>query len=174
MKLKVIYDSPIYPDQVNLSQDFKGGQFLIFDIPGAPEDEETAIGLALNARIPLIGSTPIKNWSDISEANTDRLIALPREYSESNYDFYCAFASTVFIPLFRVYAVISEVSLETLSSNLQEIKDQLESINQSSENLAEDLIEILFPVLTNFLIGIPLPLSLPEGSSPKNLIPGLF
>lgn len=160
MQLKVIYDSPIYPDQVNISQDFKGGQFLIFHIPGAPEDEESAIGLALNARLPLIGSTTIKNWSDISEANTDKLIVLPREYSESNFDFYCAFASPIFIPLFRVYVVTSEASLEGLNTSLEEIKAL---IQQTEVDIPEAIIDRVLPILIDSLIGALTGIPLPAG-----------
>lgn len=161
MELKVIYDGAIYPDRVNLSQDFKGGQFLIFDIPGFPDDEVVFIPTALNARIPLIGNTTVKHWDETSETNTDSLLAIPREISESGYSLYCAFLSTSFIPLFRCYVLTSKVSIEDLKSSLDEIKAL---INKTEVDISQEIINQVLPILLDTVVtaitGVPLSPSL--------------
>jgi hypothetical protein len=112
---------------VNLSTRFKHGQFLVFD-GNLPLGEYYEIGIALNAVIPLIGSTVLRNWDSNEFLDTDQMISIPKEFSESDYDFYVAFGCSFSIPDFRCYVITSEVTQETLSDDISKIQADLDLV----------------------------------------------
>jgi hypothetical protein len=130
MNLINIFDGSLAPNTVNLSTRFKHGQFLVFD-GNLPQGESYEIGIALNAVIPLIGSTVLKTWSSTEFLDTDEMISIPKEFSESDYEFYVAFGCSFPISNFRCYAITSDVTQETISEDLSQIQADIDLILQN-------------------------------------------
>ena len=127
MNLINIFDGSLSPNSVNLSTRFKRGQFLVFDA-ALNSGESYDIGIALNAVIPLIGTTVLKNWSSADFLDTDEMIHIPKEFSESDYEFYVAFGCSFPISGFRCYVITSDVTQESIGANLEDIKDDINLI----------------------------------------------
>ena len=130
MNLINIFDGSLAPNTVNLSTRFKHGQFLVFE-GNLPLGESYEIGIALNAVIPLIGSTVLKNWDSTEFLDTDQMIRIPKEFSESDYEFYVAFGCSFPISNFRCYVITSEVSQESLSAQIEAIQADIDLILQN-------------------------------------------
>ena len=56
------------------------------------------------------------------------MISIPKEFSESDYEFYVAFGCAFPIPDFRCYVITSEVTQETLADDLIQIQADIDLI----------------------------------------------
>jgi hypothetical protein len=122
MKLKVIFDGTVFAAKENISQTFRGGQFLYFD-PQLEENQSLEIGIAFLAILPGLNDTHLlKVWDELQVLDTDNIVPIPREISESDFEFYIALGTSIDQPNFRAYLVYSDISLESLTAQLDELK----------------------------------------------------
>lgn len=191
MELRVIYDGPLVAADKNLSTTFKGGQFLYFDPHLSPDPETGAeryieLGVSLLAKVPIIGGEKLVLWDDLGFLNSDLLIPIPREVSESGYDFYLGIGTSIDEPNFTAYVIYSEVSQETLAADLESLKDDVALIlenqttafnldfaiaaNQLAQNTALGILGTgLAPISAGLTAGVVPVLT----ASPLLLLPGL-
>jgi hypothetical protein len=130
MKLQVIFDGTVYAAGRNLSQTFKGGQFLYFD-PQLETNQSLEMGVSLIARLPGLNGTIDKLWDNLGTMNSDNIIPIPREVSEANFDFYLGLGSSIDQPNFRAYVIYSEVTQESISSQIDDLKAEIDKILQN-------------------------------------------
>jgi hypothetical protein len=191
MEIRVIYDGPLAAAAKNLSQTFTGGQFLYFD-PHLPPDPNTGaeryieLGVSLLAKVPIIGGEKLVLWDDLGFLNSDLLIPIPREVSESGYEFYLGIGTSIDEPQFTAYVIYSTVTQETLAADLDSVKTDLDSIlenqttafnldfaiaaNQIAQNTALGILGTgLAPITAGVSAGV-LPVLT---ASPLLLLPGL-
>jgi hypothetical protein len=185
MQLLNIFDASLSPNTENLSTRFKHGQFLVFD-GNLPLGESYEIGIALNAVIPLIGTTVLRNWDSTEFLDTDQMISIPKEFSESDYEFYVAFGCASPIPDFRCYVITSEVTQETLADDLIQIQADINlilenqttafrlqaaiGVNELAQNTALSILGTgLAPISAGITAGVVPVLS---GSNLLLLLPG--
>lgn len=135
-QLKIIYDGSLPSDQILISDTFKNAQFLLFDVPGQPANVGFEIGFVLViyvTSISLLGITTLEKDVILpaqefqGTLTSFSVIDIPREYSESGYDLKCSFNSSISLSTFKVYAVTSEVTQESLSTQITELKNKVES-----------------------------------------------
>lgn len=185
MQVKVIYDGLVSASEPrNLSQPFTGGQYLYFD-PQLPEGIALMIGVAWLIKLPGINGDLLKVWETSNSLDTDTIIPIPREISESGYELYCSFGTSVNQPNFRAYVIYSEVTQESLAADLDQIQSDLADIlqnqttqfaldtaigiNQLAQNQAISLIGTgLIPITGGITSPVPLLLT---GSSLLPLLP---
>lgn len=148
METVIILDEILQPNQVTRSQNFTNPQVIIFDSPSLPLDESVEFGFSLVAEFPLIGRISEKlipvTFLDQEfnlQGNSDLIIHIPREISESNVNFYCYFNSARNLDL-TVYVLKSSVTQESIFNSLEEIKttelinDALLAGNEIAQNNA--------------------------------------
>lgn len=127
MELAVIYDGALDPEQFNLSEQFTGGQFLYFSA-GNDFNDEFEIGVNLMVFVPTIGGEQAKYAKDLGILNTNNVIALEREVSESGLSYQLAFGVDSGLSGFRAYVFRSDNSLDSLAVDLAEIKELITQI----------------------------------------------
>lgn len=131
MEVRVIYDGAILASQArNLSTAFTGGQYLYFD-PQLPEGIALMIGVAWLIKLPGVNGELIKIWETNNSLDTDNILPIPREISESGYELYCSFGTSVDQPNFRAYVIYSEVTQESLAAQLEAVQNDLDLILQN-------------------------------------------
>lgn len=140
MKIEIVFDGFVSSAQISTSRKFKGCQFLLFEVtsinPPLSSTEGVQIGFAINVEVPVIGKTltryvPYKITEAFYEGSLDskEIIGIPREFTDSDYDFYCSFNSGVNLSL-RVYSIFSEVNLETINNKLELVIQKQDEANQ--------------------------------------------
>jgi hypothetical protein len=130
MKLKIIFDGTVLAAGKNISQTFRGGQFLYFD-PQLEENQSLEIGISFLAILPGLNDTSLlKVWDELHVLDTDNIIPIPREISESGFEFYIALGTSVDQPNFRAYLVYSDISLESLAAQLDDLKTNTNLLSQ--------------------------------------------
>lgn len=127
MKMRVIFDGTVYAAGRNLTQTFKGGQFLYFD-PQLETNQFQELGVSLIARLPGVNGTIDKLWDDLGILNTDNIIPIPREVSESGFEFYLGLGSSIDQPNFRAYLIYSEITQESVSNQIEDLGEDIEQI----------------------------------------------
>jgi hypothetical protein len=130
MQLQVIFDDTVIAAGRNLSTTFKGGQFIYFDAQ-LGDDLVLEIGVALLIKLPGINGELVKVWDNSEILNSDNLIPIPREISESNFDLYLGLGSSIDQPNFRAYVIYTEVSQETLSAQIDDLQADIDLILQN-------------------------------------------
>ncbi len=131
MEIKIIYDGTVFASEPrNLSQPFKGGQYLYFD-PGLDDGLALIIGVAWLIRLPGINGQLTKVWETKNSLDTDEIIPIPREVSESGFELYCSFGTTVDQPNFRAYVVYSDVTQESIGDDVAAIKEDIKLLLQN-------------------------------------------
>lgn len=130
MKMRVIFDGTVYAAGRNLTQTFKGGQFLYFD-PQLEPNQDLDLGVTLIAKLPGLNGAIDKLWDDLGILNTDNIIPIPREVSESGFEFYLGLGSSIDQPNFRAYLIYSEVTQESVSIQVEDLKKEIELILQN-------------------------------------------
>ena len=124
MELRLIYDGPVNATGRNVSETFKGGQFIYFD-PGADALE---LGVSLLIKLPGIGGDLLKLWEDRGFLDSDTLIPIPREVSEAGYDLYLGLGTAADVPSFRAYVVYSTVTQESLSEQITALETEVTTL----------------------------------------------
>jgi hypothetical protein len=131
MQLKVIYDGTLLSSAPrNLSQSFTGGQYLYFD-PQLGENLALMIGVAWLIKLPGVNGDLLKVWETSNSLDTDVIIPIPREVSESGYELYCSFGTSVDQPNFRAYVIYSNITQESLAGQLGTLQADVDLILQN-------------------------------------------
>ncbi|UAJ73733.1 hypothetical protein IQE94_05480 [Synechocystis sp. PCC 7339] len=186
MELSVIYDGVLDPSAFNLSEMFRNAQFLYFSA-GNNFNYELEIGVSLVVFAPTIGGgEQAKLAADLGVLNSNQIIPLTREVSESGLDYQLAFGVDTSVPGFRAYVWTSEVTQEGLAEAIAQLQENALDIlenqatqlatqlaigaNQIAQNQALALIGTgLIPLTAGVTAPVPLIL---EGSS-LLLLPGI-
>lgn len=174
---RVIFEGVLSPNTYVESQRFTNAQFVFFDIsyPFLEENEGIQIGFSLLIEIPVIGKTvtkyvPHKITEAFFEGGMDskELIGIPREFADSNYNFFCGFNSSRNV-LIRVYAITSDTSIDSLDESLDNISTKLDIFllgqggliyNQMAQNTALQILGTsLFLVTGGISAGVNIPLA---------------
>lgn len=185
MELAVIYDGSLASDSFNLSQPVTGVQFLYFSA-GNDFNYELEIGVSLVLFTPTIeGGDQAKIASPLGTLNTNEIVPIPREISESGLTFQLAFGVDSNVSGFRAYAFKSDNSLDSLADQIAALETAIDDIlanqttqfaldsaigaNQLAQNQALSLIGTgLIPITAGVTAPVPVLL---EGSS-LLLLPG--
>jgi hypothetical protein len=137
MDINVIFDGPVLASSPrNLTQAFKGGQFIYCD-PHLPPDPNTGgpqsliLGVAFLIKVPLIGGEKLVLWDSLQDLDSKVLTPIPREVSESGYEIYLGIGTSIDQPNFTVYVIYSDVTQESLASQLDTLQDDLNLILQN-------------------------------------------
>lgn len=188
-QLKVIFDGNVIPNP-NASQEsirFTNAEYLIIDIlsPQLADDEGLEFGLALLMETPLIGKIKtsyvpfkISEWQVGLTGDSRELIAIPREFSESGYNLFCAIGVNEPVTL-RIYAVISDTTKEEIQFTCDEILAKVSSIEvKQNTNLALDVsqnvaIGIIGTGLVPITGGVTSPVPVIVGKDLPVLLPAL-
>lgn len=137
MDINVIFDGPVLASSPrNLTQAFKGGQFIYCD-PHLPPDPDTGgpqsliLGVAFLIKVPLIGGEKLVLWDSLQDLDSNVLTPIPREVSESGYDIYLGIGTSVDQPNFTVYVIYSDVTQESLAGQLDTLQADIDLILQN-------------------------------------------
>lgn len=171
METTIIYDSTVTANTVTRSNSFINGQVLIFDSPSLPTDESIEFGLSVVGKFNLIGSSPEKllpitfldsNFTLLG--NTNLIIYLPREVSETNVETYCYFNSNLAFNL-RAYCIRTSITQESIYASLEDFKvrETLSDLaiisNQIAQNTALGILGVsLSPVTLGASLAVEPPL----------------
>lgn len=140
MNTLVIYDNYTGNDVIAETNNFTGGKFFYVDIGYDSNTDYLEIGLIVVATMPtLLGSLPkIVYVSDVDILDSDRAYHLPSEFSESGYSckiyFYCSEPIHL-----KIYLVTSNVTQESISQQINELKEQ----NTSNQEQLDTIIDII-------------------------------
>lgn len=135
MELAVIYDGVLDPFVFNLSETFTGGQFLYFSA-GNDFNDEFEIGVNLMVFVPTIGGgDQAKYAKDLGILNTNAIIPLEREVSESGLAYQLAFGVDSALSGFRAYVFRSDNSLDSVAADLDQIKDLITQIEANQADI---------------------------------------
>lgn len=135
MELAVIYDGFLDPAAFNLSETFTGGQFLYFSA-GDNFNDEFEIGVNLVVFAPVLGgSDQAKYVKDLGILNTNSVIPLDREVSESGLDYQLAFGVDSGLSGFRAYVFRSDNSLDSVAAELAEVKEMITAIEANQADI---------------------------------------
>jgi hypothetical protein len=127
MELAVVYDGMLTADGFNLSEPFTGGQFLFFSA-GNDFNYELEIGVSLVILTETIGGTQAKLAQNLGVLNTNEIVPLAREVSESGLPYQLAFGVDTGIPGFRAYVYRSDNTFDLVAEQIAEIQSAIEQI----------------------------------------------
>jgi hypothetical protein len=135
MELAVIYDGVLSASDFNLSETFTGGQFLYFSA-GNDFNDEFEIGVNLVVFAPTIGGgDQAKYAKDLGILNTNAIIPLEREVSESGLTYQLAFGVDSSLSGFRAYVFRSDNSLDSVAADLEQIKELVTQIETAQADI---------------------------------------
>lgn len=183
MSFKVIFDGQLTPNQENVTVDIVSPKFLFIQVisPRLNENEGEGliIGLSVNIRIPVIGTELIKYVphtifdSIVSQdADSNNIIYLPSEVTESKYPIYCGLNPSRDCSL-RIYAEVMECGSCEILDGIRSLQvgQFLSSVQQSiiaANQAAQNTVLIAQSVVLG-IVGAPLTggasLSLPAGAT---------
>lgn len=149
MQLELIYNASLDPAQVSISNVFKNGQFLLFNTPNLPSNQGIEIGFALVVYIPISLTQTIKkdvalpSFEFVGTLSSFTVIEIPREYSESGYQMYCAFNSSISVNSFQVYAVCSSVTQESLNQEILDLQNSVANLQTQVTELTAIVNQLL-------------------------------
>lgn len=192
MELAVIYDGALSESDFNLSEQFTGGQFLYFSA-GNDFNSELEIGVSLVCFVPTIGGDQAKIVKNLGVLNSNEIISLEREVSESGLPYQLAFGVDSGVSGFRAYVFRSDNTFDQTADQITEIyalieqlqANQLDILNNQATQLAlntaigsnqllqNQAISLIGAGLVPVTAGITTPVAPILSGSSLLLLPGL-
>ena len=164
--ISIVYDSSVSPTDTNTTNTFRNGKFVYFTSTDLSPSQFYEIGVSCIIRLPTIGGTTDKLWTDLGTLRTNEIITLPSEIADFDYDFYLAFGTEAEIPNLRCYLCSSEVNLESIDSLIRSLEIEIGEVQQQTidiannanlQNAAFSLIGTgLVPITGGATAGVPL------------------
>ena len=200
MSLIVVFDGDLTPSQENISNLFQNPKFLLIDVisPSLEEGEGLIIGFSVNIIVPVIGKTiqkyiPHTIFDSLfsQDADTENIIYLPQEVTDSPYNIYVGINPSRNCTL-RIYAEVENCSNCQLLEEINDNKNRLRTlqINQlyntfqlsvlSANQAAQNTVLVAQSTVLG-IVGAPLTggasLALPAGTAAtlaptQQLLPG--
>lgn len=157
--LSVIYDGNLPPRTIQETERFNQGDFILIDIinPTLANNEGILIGLAILLEIPIIGRTAIKyvphqitdfeiNARELGDSK--ELIAIPQEFSNSEYNFFVGLNSSEEVSL-RVYVI------DNYQNDIDDVYDNVDEVKRLiSQIIDRQNLDLALNVAQNVSIGI--------------------
>lgn len=163
--LRVVYDSSLSPNAINVSQTFKNGRVAFITVSSLGNNQVAEIGISCIVKLPSLSGTVDKLWTELGTIFSDTAIVLPSELADLPYDFYFAMSSEDTIGGFRIYVVTEDINLTTISEQLEELLQLTKGIeitnnltlgNQLLQNSALTILGTgLIPITAGVTSAIP-------------------
>ena len=151
MTIELIYSGVPSTNSITNTQKFTNGKAIYLVAPDITDEVEIDFYLQLEIGID---DNRLITLNEEFRADSIRVFTIPEQYQDSDLELYGAFTNTLNIAL-EIYVILADITLKSLSQQVNEIKDTLAQIQQSqATELTSEVAQAINAIEQNISLAI--------------------